>query len=106
VATTWSLSFQKIEQRNPAAAELLHLCAFLAPDHIPEELLKEGAPYWTPLLRSAVANLLAFNYMIEDLLVFSLVKRLTDIFGVLSSEVTVMRLILKDRLGDLPCIDS
>src|SRR5581483_7661363 len=27
VATTWSLSFEKIEQTNPAAAELLRLCA-------------------------------------------------------------------------------
>ncbi len=38
VATTWDLSFQRVEQVNPAAAELLHLCAFLSPDHIPEEL--------------------------------------------------------------------
>src|SRR5258708_21387738 len=30
VMTTWSLSFQKVEQANPAAAELLRLCAFLA----------------------------------------------------------------------------
>ncbi|MBV9256872.1 MAG: helix-turn-helix domain-containing protein, partial [Ktedonobacteraceae bacterium] len=43
VATTWSLSFHKVEQSNPAAAELLRLCAFLAPDHIPEELLTDGA---------------------------------------------------------------
>src|SRR5438445_13431867 len=31
VATTWSLSFQQVEQANPAAAELLRFCAFLAP---------------------------------------------------------------------------
>jgi hypothetical protein len=30
VATTWSLSFQKVEQAHPAAADLLQLCAFLA----------------------------------------------------------------------------
>jgi hypothetical protein len=29
VGTTWSLSFQKVEQANPAAADLLRLCAFL-----------------------------------------------------------------------------
>jgi hypothetical protein len=28
VATTWSLSFQRVEDRNPAAAELLRLCAW------------------------------------------------------------------------------
>ena len=41
VATTWSLSFQKVEQTNPAAADLLRLCSFLAPDKIPEELIRE-----------------------------------------------------------------
>jgi transcriptional regulator with XRE-family HTH domain/tetratricopeptide (TPR) repeat protein len=75
VATTWSLSFQHIEQRNPAAAELLRLCAFLAPDHIPEELLTEGASYWPPVLQQAVADRFTFNQMLEALLAFSLVKR-------------------------------
>lgn len=78
VATTWTLSFRKVEQGNPAAAELLRLCAFLAPDHIPEELFKEGAPHWPPMLQQAVGNLFAFNQMLEALLTFSLVKRLQD----------------------------
>lgn len=78
VATTWSLSFQRIEQVNPAAAELLRLCAFLAPDHIPEELLFSGAPYWSPMLQHVVADRLAFNQMLEALLRFSLVKRLAE----------------------------
>lgn len=78
VATTWSLSFQRIEQRNPAAAELLQLCAFLAPDHIPEELLVEGAPYWPPALQEAVADAFTFNNLLETLLAFSLIKRLSQ----------------------------
>jgi tetratricopeptide (TPR) repeat protein len=78
VATTWSLSFQKIEQANPAAAELLRLCAFLAPDRIPEELIRDGLVYWSPQLGYAVADLFAFNQMIEELLKFSLVQRLVE----------------------------
>ena len=78
VATTWLLSFQKIQQANPAAAELLQLCAFLAPDRIPEELLTEGATYWPPLLQKAAADLSAFQEMIAELLKFSLVKRLAE----------------------------
>ena len=42
VMTTWSLSFQKIEQQSPAAAVILHVCAFLSSDAIPEELLTRG----------------------------------------------------------------
>src|SRR5437899_2932991 len=32
VAKTWSLSFKQAEKRNPAAADLLRVCAFLAAD--------------------------------------------------------------------------
>ena len=78
VATSWSLSFERIEQKNPAAAELLRLCAFLAPDHIPEELLTEGAPYWPPVLQDAAADRFAFNDMLEALLAYSFVKRLSE----------------------------
>jgi len=78
VATTWSLSFQKVEQANPAAAELLRLCAFLAPDSIPEELIRDGASHWTPLLQQAAAALFPFNQMIAELLKFSLIKRLPE----------------------------
>jgi len=78
VTTTWSLCLQKVEQMNPAAADLLRLCTFLAPDFIPEELLKKGAPCWPPELQQAVADPLTFNQMIEDLLKFSLVKRFAE----------------------------
>ncbi len=42
MVTTWSISFEKVEQANAAAAALLRLCAFLHPDAIPEELFVEG----------------------------------------------------------------
>ena len=78
VGTTWSLSFEKIEHTNPAAAMLLCLCAYLSPDHIPEELLIDGAAYWPPLLQQAVADPFSFNELLEVLLAFSLVKRLAQ----------------------------
>ncbi len=78
VATTWSLSFEKIEQVHPAAAELLRLCAYLAPDHIPEELLINGANYWPAALQEAVVEPLRFNELLKALRAFSLVKRLTQ----------------------------
>jgi tetratricopeptide (TPR) repeat protein len=78
VATTWLLSFQRVEQANPAAAELLRLCAYLFPDRIPEELIKDGAAHWPRLLQQAAADLFAFNQMLEELLKFSLVKRLAE----------------------------
>lgn len=75
VATTWSLSFQKVEQANPAAAELLRLCAFLAPDAIPEELISNSTLHWSPLLQRAAIDPFVFDQTIAELLKFSLVKR-------------------------------
>ena len=46
VATTWSLSFEKVEARSLIAAELLRFCAFLHPDAIPEEIVTIGASYF------------------------------------------------------------
>src|SRR5262249_5829224 len=43
VTVTFSLAFKKVEGANPAAADLLRLCAFLEADSIPEEIFSEGA---------------------------------------------------------------
>ena len=75
VATTWSLAFERIEECSPAAAELLRVCAFVAPDQIPEELLTEGAAFWPATLQEAVRDRLRFNQMLATLLAFSLIKR-------------------------------
>ncbi|GCE22220.1 FxSxx-COOH system tetratricopeptide repeat protein [Dictyobacter kobayashii] len=78
VVTTWELSFQKIEQAYPAATKLLQLCAYLSPDHIPEELFTKAAEHWPPILQQAVADQFTFNELLEALLAFSLIKRLTQ----------------------------
>lgn len=75
VATTWVLSFQKIEQANPAAAELLQFCAFLHPDSIPEELITEGASELGPVLEPVAGNALSYNNAIGEILKFSLIHR-------------------------------
>jgi len=75
VATTWSLSFQKVEQANPAAADLLRLCAFLDPEAIPENILTEGASEGGPLLQPVAADPFQLNEAIEVLRTYSLIKR-------------------------------
>ena len=76
VATTWLLSFEQVAASNPAAAELLRLCAFLDPSAIPEELLTEGARFWSPALQQAVTTRVSFQRLLEELLRFSLIRRL------------------------------
>jgi transcriptional regulator with XRE-family HTH domain len=75
VATTWLLSFERLLRTNPVAIQMLQLCAFLAPDHIPEELLREGARYWPEGLQQTVTDPVAFDAVLVALQSFSLIKR-------------------------------
>jgi len=98
VATTWSLSFQNVEQANAAAAELLRFCAFLASDAIPEELFTESAAELGPTLEPVAADSSRFNAAIKELLKYSLVQRDPE-----SNELSIHRLVqevLKDQMDE------
>jgi tetratricopeptide (TPR) repeat protein len=75
VASTWSLSFERVEQRDPAAADLLRICAYLAPDTIPEEVLIQGSLHLGPILEPTVADPLLLGKTIEVLRRYSLLRR-------------------------------
>jgi tetratricopeptide (TPR) repeat protein/DNA-binding XRE family transcriptional regulator len=75
VATTWSLSFQQIEEQSPAAADLLRLLAFLSPDAIPEELLTRGSSEAGTTLAPVLADSLQFNETLGVLFRYSLIQR-------------------------------
>jgi tetratricopeptide (TPR) repeat protein len=75
VATTWSLSFEKIEQIYPAATDLLRVCAFLQADAIPEEILLEGAQHLGQQIQHLSVNPLAFDEALKALLSYSLIQR-------------------------------
>jgi tetratricopeptide (TPR) repeat protein len=75
VATTWKLAFEKVEKANPSAADLLRLCAFLAPDDIPESILVEGEPELTGLLKKLARHPSKLNAAIAELQKYSLVSR-------------------------------
>jgi tetratricopeptide (TPR) repeat protein len=98
VATTWSLSFQKVEEENKAAAELLRLCAFLAPDAIPEEIISGGASHLGKLLAPVATDPLLLNDAIAVLRKYSLVKRDAE-----TKTLSVHRLVqqvLKDGMNE------
>jgi tetratricopeptide (TPR) repeat protein len=44
VLTTWGISIEALRRKSPAAAELLALCAPLAPDDIPIEMFRNISP--------------------------------------------------------------
>lgn len=97
VATTWSLSFQKIEQGNPASADLLRLCAFLDPDAIPEEILIEGSPDLSPGLTPLAVDLYKLDTAIEEVLRYSLMRR--NIETKTLSMHRLVQAVLRDRMS-------
>jgi tetratricopeptide (TPR) repeat protein len=75
VTTTWSLSFQKIEEANRAGTALLRVCAFLAPDAMAEEMFTEGAPHLGSVLEPVATDPLKWNRTLEEVRRYSLLKR-------------------------------
>ncbi len=88
VATTWSISFEKLRQGHPVAIELLKILAFLAPDAIPEELISAGAPDLGPFLQHVATDPFKLNLVIKELLKFSLIRRNTQ-----AKTLTIHRLV-------------
>ncbi len=97
VASTWSLSFQKVEAANRAAADLLRLCAFLASDAIPEEIITAGKSSLGRNLRPLAEDPVKLQDAIGELRKYSLVRRNPD------HELTVHLLVqevLKASMND------
>jgi len=78
VAATWSLSFEKAQQANAGAADLLRLCAYLDPDAIMEEIITKGASELGPALQKVANDPLALHESIGELLNYSLIRRNPD----------------------------
>jgi tetratricopeptide (TPR) repeat protein len=81
VVATWHLSFQRVEERSPASADLLRLCAFLSPEPIPLSLLLEQEPSVLPpesSLATLVGDRASLNQVISGLFDYSLASREGD----------------------------
>jgi len=96
IASTWLLSFGQVEQQNPAAADLLRLCAFLQPDAIAEEILTGGAAQLGSVLGPVAADLLQLNEALRVLRRYSLVRR--DPEARVLSLHRLVQAVLRDRL--------
>ena len=96
VTTTWSLSFQKIEQENPSAADLLRLLTFLDPEAIPEEIITSCAGKPGPDLIEIGSDPFKLNTVIELLLSYSLIRRSSEVKSL--SIHRLVQAVLKDGM--------
>jgi tetratricopeptide (TPR) repeat protein len=97
VATTWDISVRKVAEIAPAAAELLALCAFLAPDDIPREALRDGDSACPPELADALRDPIKLGDQIAALRRYSLIEAAGD------DSLSVHRLVqavVRERLSD------
>jgi TIR domain/NB-ARC domain len=78
VAFAWSLASEMVQKENPAALELLHACAFLAPHTIPYDLFTSAASLFNPTLEQITIHPLAFDQAVAVLLKHSLIKNEVD----------------------------
>jgi tetratricopeptide (TPR) repeat protein len=78
VDTTWDLSLQRLQADTPAAAALLTLLAFLAPDDLPWELLTIHAGQLPESLATTAADEAALAELIGALRRYSLIKVAVD----------------------------
>jgi len=75
VTVTFSLAFSKLSEKNPAAADLLRACAFLAPDAIPEEIFIQGGVELGERLSELAGKPLDFAEALRDAGKFALIRR-------------------------------
>ncbi len=75
IATLWEISVGRITAENPAAVQLLGVCAYLAPEPVPLDLFTAHADLLPEPLSSAAADRLAFSDAIAVLVDYSLAKR-------------------------------
>jgi tetratricopeptide (TPR) repeat protein len=98
VTTTWSLSFRRVEARNPAAADLLRMCAYLAPDAIAEEIITQGTAHLGPRLALIATDALLLGQMMEALRAYSLIGR--DPAAKTLSMHRLVQAVLRDTLDE------
>jgi len=96
VAETFEISFQEVEKASAAAADLLNLCAFLAPDDIPLDILKKGAEHLPKSLAAAVTDEISLDEAVAVLRRYSLVERT----GGNLSVHRLVQAIARDRLRE------
>ena len=98
VHATFSLAFEKVGGASRAAADLLRLCAFLAPDQIPEEIFIKGAPELGENLGALATNTLQRTQIIGQACRFSILHR-----DAISKKLSIHRqvqAVLRDMMAE------
>ena len=75
IATVWSVSIDRLRDTDPAAVQLLELCAWLGPEPIPLDLFTGHCGQLPEPLAGTAADPVAFNDTVGALTGYSLARR-------------------------------
>jgi hypothetical protein len=81
IATTWRVSLLRLRSQSPVAEDLLVLCAFLAPENIPRNLLTDHPDVLPAPLAAAVRDRLGVQQAVAALRRYSLVTVTEETLG-------------------------
>ncbi|GHO71687.1 tetratricopeptide repeat protein [Ktedonobacter sp. SOSP1-52] len=98
VTTTFRLAYEQVRQQHSLAADLLCLCAFLAPEGIPEEIFLDGTAASEGTADPFVTDLYQFDQAIVALRNFSLVQRQSETQTL--SLHRLVQVILQDQMSE------
>lgn len=91
IATTWSVSFERLRGEAPAALEVLRLAAFLSQDDLPLSLLASGASEMPRRFRSILSDPLRLAQTVGFLKRYSLAEVSADAISIHPLVQTVVR---------------
>ncbi|CAG0994090.1 hypothetical protein ANRL2_03433, partial [Anaerolineae bacterium] len=95
VATTWELSFKRVADDSPASVDLLNLCAFLAPEDIPLQVLIDGARFLSEQFATAVQDPFRLDDAVKALLQYSLISRGQDSLAI----HRLVRVVVREKMA-------
>ena len=82
VATTWTISIEKVQEDSSGALLLLQVCSFLAPDDIPLSLLTWGKEVFPEPLTTVLGDSLSRNQTLAALGDYSLLSWQDDFLSI------------------------
>ena len=74
VGATWRVAFERVAAAEPAAGELLRLCAFLPADEIPVEALRRERAHLPQILADVLDDPVAWNRLVALLQRYALLR--------------------------------
>jgi len=97
IATTWSVSLERVRQQTPVSEDLLQLCSFLAPDDIPRSIFVDHPGVLPARLQAAIRDQISYQQALGTLTRYSLITATADSVSVHRLVQAVIRSGLDDH---------